>query len=216
MKFRFTAISETKKLGPIPSVIADRGTCPTTCPLKSNGCYADNFPLSMWWGRVNLTLDDLCNKLKALPLGQLWRYAIAGDLPGDGININRGQLNQLVAAAKGTRGFAYTHYLPTPHNKRAIEEAIAEGFTINLSANNFKEVDKYKAMGLPVVTLLPKGTTLNTMTPAGHTVVPCPADTRGVTCSTCKLCSVPHRKVVVGFPTHGSKQHLAERVYQHG
>lgn len=212
MQFRFTRVSETKKLGPIPSVISEASTCPTTCPLKNNGCYAENFPLSMWWKRLSLNLKELSFKIRRLPEGQLWRYAIAGDLPGDGVNINKGQLAELVLANKGRRGFTYTHYLPTPDNLDAIQHAIQNGFVINMSANNLTQADYYMSLDLPTAVVLPSGTTRPVRTPGGNMVVPCPATQGEANCSTCQLCSIINRRVAIGFPAHGAKKKLVNTV----
>ena len=51
-------------------------------------------------------------------------------------------------------------------------------------------------------------------TPAGHTVIACPAETReNVTCASCRLCADPNRKVVIGFRAHGGKARvMSERL----
>jgi len=45
----------------------------------------------------------------------------------------------------------------------------------------------------------------------GQTIVTCPATYRDdVTCATCKLCSVSNRRVIVGFPAHGTRASNAD------
>jgi hypothetical protein len=209
MLYLFVRNSANAKTGNIPQVYAHDSTCPPSCPLQEGGCYAKMGHLLVHWRNANLTLDELCSELRSLPRGIMWRYGVAGDLPGRGNRISAPALRALVAANKGKRGYAYTHKPPTEANLRFMHEAVSRGFTINLSANSPREADELRSTGLPVVTLLPRGGRAPTRTPAGHRIVSCPALTRRITCDGCRLCANPTRKVVVGFPLHGPHK-LAE------
>jgi hypothetical protein len=138
----------------------------------------------------------------------LWRHNQAGDLPGVDGEIDAVALRALVRANKGKRGFTYTHKPMTPANVRAVKSANDSGFTINLSADTLEQVDALKALNVgPVVVVLPWDQKENIQTAAGHGVVICPAVTRdNVTCESCGLCAWKDRKVVIGFPAHGSKK----------
>ena len=93
----------------------------------------------------------------------LWRYAVAGDLPGFSGLIDRAALELLTAANSRRPVIAYTHkpVLDGEHpaaaaNRRCIAEAIAGGFLVNLSANDPHHADALADLGLaPVVTILP-------------------------------------------------------------
>jgi hypothetical protein len=159
---------------------------------------------------------DFCDKIAALPDGQLWRHNQAGDLPGNGLEIDGAALGDLVKANNGRRGFTYTHYNPASgRNAAYIKGANDWGFTINLSANTPEHADKLAALGLgPVVTVLPIDQKENTNTPGGRKIVVCPATIRDdISCATCKLCAVSDRSVIIGFPAHGSQAKKAARVF---
>lgn len=214
--------SGNKKTGPIPVSITSKDTCPSACPLKNNGCYADSWPLGLHWVRVtdgnakqtdpNVALETIAN----LPDGQLWRHNQAGDLPGKGNRINRRSLRRVTKANKGKKGFTYTHKPPTARNLELVREANAGGFTVNLSANTLAHADElveHKAG--PVVVVLDSDTTGNVdvRTPAGRRVVVCPATYRDdVTCASCALCAIPDRKEIIGFPAHGAGKRKASNV----
>lgn len=208
--YLLTRVSSNRKLGPIPVVTASRSTCPSNCALRGNGCYAEYGPTSIHWRRTGehgASLEQLCRELHPLPKGQLWRYAQAGDLPGDGQRIDAQGLEQLVAANRRLRGFTYTHYDPAdPHNAAAIRQANAAGFTINLSANNPAEADRLAALGVgPVACIVPPDATKAFKTPDGRHVSICPASVRpDVTCSSCGICAIAQRKAIIGFPAHGT------------
>lgn len=219
--YHFTRISSNAKTGPIPVTTSSRDTCPTDCAFKGNGCYAESGPIRLHWDKVSAgerggSLEDLCENIKRLPKQQLWRWAQAGDLPGDGRRIDHADLGRLIESNRGRRGFAYTHYDAfDDHNADAIKAANDAGFAINLSANNLEEVDAFAALDIaPVVCVLPIGTTQPLRTEGGNHVIVCPAAIReDVTCATCGICAVVGRKAVVGFPAHGTSARKAQTVF---
>lgn len=214
------------KTGPIPVSTTSSATCPTACPFRSDaagGCYAASGPLALHWravtaGERGTDWRSFVGSIAALPEGALWRHNQAGDLPGDGITIDRDALDALVEANVGRRGFTYTHYLPTGSNGGAVADANARGFTVNLSANDIAHADALADLGIaPVVAVLPSDVdgraTRTVRTPAGRTVVVCPATYRDdVSCATCALCARADRTTIVGFPAHGTGKARASRV----
>lgn len=168
-------------------------------------------PLALHWKRVDsgvktLDLDQFCDAIKALPEGQMWRHNQAGDLPGIGEEIDIEALQKLVEANQGKRGFTYTHKPPTGSNGQAIKSANAQGFTVNLSADNLAEADEFFSLGTaPVCVVLPSDSKKSFRTPNGNKVVICPAAIRdNFSCLDCKLCAKSKRKSIIGFPAHGN------------
>jgi hypothetical protein len=116
-------------------------------------------------------------------------------------------MGYLVAANISKRGFTYTHHAPELGDNAAyIKGSNDWGFTVNLSANTPSHADTLAALEIaPVVVVLDSTQTTNTTTPQGRPIVICPATTRDdVTCETCQLCARVDRKVIVGFPAHGT------------
>lgn len=218
--YHMTRVSGNKKTGPIPVTTASRSTCPT-CPLKGNGCYAESGPLRLHWDKVSDgsrggTLTDLCGEIRQLPKRQLWRYGQAGDLPGDHDRIDVMAMAELVDANARRQGFAFTHYDPRiGTNDLAIANANAQGFTVNLSANDLTHADELYALGVgPVVAVLPIDQAKPTKTPAGRHVSVCPAAVRDdVTCASCGICANATRKAIIGFPAHGAGAKKAQAMF---
>jgi hypothetical protein len=218
--------SRNSKTGPIPVSTTSADTCPAACPFNhqnEGGCYAEaNFHLRQHWNKVSSgkrgdsNWSSFTSQIAKLRDGQLWRHNQAGDLPGEGNEIDTAQLSQLVEANKGKRGFTYTHKPLTAENAAAIKDANANGFTINLSGNNLAHADELASQKIaPVVVVLPASVEGNVTvaTPAGHRVVVCPATYReDVNCASCGLCQVRDRKVIVGFPAHGAGAAAADAV----
>ena len=219
MKYHFTRTSRNRKVGPMPVTMTEKKSCPDCCAFKDAGCYADGFPLSLHWDRVETTgisLSQLCDNVEALPAGQLWRMNAAGDLPGDKTGkIAPVAIKKLTKANKGKKGFTYTHHnTGLKANRETIETANKNGFTINLSGNNLAHADKLMALNIgPVVTVLPVKAKDNLFTPDGHRVVICPAVTgKTENCVTCGLCADVNRKTIIGFPAHGNRKRLADLI----
>jgi hypothetical protein len=209
----FVAETANRKTGPLPVVYAARETCPASCAHYRTSCYAEGGPARLAWNRAGDALDwrELCERVAALPDGELWRYAIAGDLPGRGGRVNRRELRQLVRANRGRRGFTYSHKRGAAA-LAAIRDANAAGFTVNLSADDAGEADELAATGAgPVVVVVPEDAPERSTTPAGRPIVVCPAQTRdGVTCASCQLCQRVDRAVIVGFRAHGARARTAD------
>lgn len=207
MTFQLTLRSSNRKTGPIPVATSSRDTCPTSCGMRE-ACYARYGKLRMVWDRMgrnaSLTWDSFLAKVRALPAHTLWRYAQAGDLPGEGDVLDADMLDELVRANVGKRGFTYTHKPPTPDTVRALAQANAEGFTVNLSADSPAHADVLARHGLPTVVVMPDVGQRVAHTPEGRRIMVCPATYRDVTCAKCACCADAVRSYIVGFPVHGS------------
>jgi hypothetical protein len=215
-----TIKSKNKKTGPIPVSTTSADTCPDACPFKSNGCYADGYPLKGRWDEVTRgerggSFKAFLAQIAALPEGQLWRHNQAGDLPGDGVNINPDDMGELVSSNSGKAGFTFTHYEPhVGSNAEIIADANRGGFTVNLSANNLAHADELAALDIgPVAAVLPADFNgRKTTTPQGRLVAQCPATYNDTSCKDCGLCAKANRKVIVGFPAHGNSKRKASAV----
>ena len=219
--FHITPKSKNAKVGKMAVTTSTATTCPTSCPFKSNGCYADSGPLKLHWDKVTRKErgDDwstFIDKIKDLPTGSKWRHNQAGDLPGDMEKLDDKKCIELAKANKGKRGFTYTHYDVLDNFQNAITVNIMNhlGFTVNVSANNLEHADKLCDLDIaPVATVLPIEQTTNTVTPKGRKVVVCPATYKDdVSCASCMLCEKWDRNVVVGFPAHGTSKKKAAAI----
>ena len=220
MHYHLTATSSNRKTGPIPVSTSLASTCPSTCPLLNQGCYAKTGPLSYHWqhvthGRRGVGFTSFVKQIRQLPSGQVWRHNQAGDLAGKGNVIDGIKLRALVKANVNKRGFTYTHKPIEDHpqaetNRTLITNATAKGFTINVSANSLDQADRYKALQIaPVVVMLPMETPKTLFTAQGNKVIQCPAQYKErVTCASCKLCAIRDRKVIIGFAAHGSARRI--------
>ena len=220
--FHITPKSNNSKVGPMAVTTSTATTCPAACPFRDNGCYAESGPLKLHWMKVTKgERGDIwfkfLDKIKELPAGSKWRHNQAGDLPSDNAqDLDSIKCADLARANIGKRGFTYTHYdvLDNFQNAIIVNSMNNLGFTVNVSANNLDHADKLCDLNIaPVATVLPIEQTTNTVTPKGRKVVVCPATYKdNVSCSDCMLCQKRDRKVIVGFPAHGTGKKKASAI----
>ena len=193
-------------------------------PAEVQGLLRGKRPMNLHWhnvseGKAGGSWDTFTAQIAALPMGQPWRHNQAGDLPGDGDAIDAAKLSALVNANRGKLGWTYTHK-PMDHmhrNRKAVADANANGFVINLSADTLAEADELAALNIgPVVVVLdaPEGAKADTTTPEGRKVITCPATYRDdVTCCF-RLPAMRSREAetIVGFPAHGTYRKAAAAV----
>jgi hypothetical protein len=213
-RYHYIERSDNRKTGPIPTVYSERSTCPPSCKHYRADCYAEDFFTRLNWDKVGqrgVNLETLTAKIKALDAGQLWRFNIAGDLPGFGETVDAAALGEIVAANIGRRGFTYTHKQSEDAIKWA-KHATAWGFTVNLSADDAGHADELAAHGLPVVCIVPSDTPDHTTTPEGRTIKICPAQVnKYMTCAVCELCQKADRRAVIGFRAHGARARITNQ-----
>lgn len=213
MRIHYVKKSANSKTGPIPVTYSERGTCPDSCPHKGDDCYAEDYYTRMTWDKVGKrggSLTDLTSSIQALPENQLWRFNVAGDLPGANESVDAAALGEIVRANLGKSGFTYTHK-KSPDAIKWAAHANNWGFTVNLSADDAGEADALSNNGSPVVCIVPMDTPAKSTTPAGRPIVVCPAQlSDDITCSSCGLCARVNRRVIVGFRAHGTKARITD------
>lgn len=213
MRYQFTRVSSNAKTGPIPTTMTERESCPDTCPLKGSGCYGENFPLSLHWSKVadtGISAQDLADKLIALPILQLWRHNVAGDLPTiDGVNIDPLELLPILKAVKSRKlkTILYTHH-NIESNLYQLELIKSYGVNVNASCENVDQAKFALDHGINAVMVVPIGSP-KTERVGDIKMVACPAQYRdNVTCASCGLCAMDRteKRAVITFEAHGAKK----------
>lgn len=218
-RFSFTRTSGNSKTGPIATSMTTSDSCPDTCSLKGAGCYARFGMAGMHWRKLDqkaaageaLDLQAFIGSILALPKGAAFRHNVAGDLP------DSQTLDAIAAAAqaRNLQGWTYTHRHDESMQPSIAQANAAPGFAVNLSAESPVHADQLKALSVgPVVTVVTpdewSGGTNTSKTPAGNTLVRCPAEyIDSMNCAACMLCAVSTRKGIVAFTAHGSGKNKA-------
>lgn len=211
-------ISDNAKLGKISATMASQVTCPKSCPLYNNGCYAQS-------GRANLTTSRLnsseikfplavmkihAEKIRQLSGRRMLRLNVVGDCDFDeGAKI-------LAQAAKehtekcGMPVFTYTHGHET---KR---ESWGE-ISVLRSCETFGQVKKAHKDGFASAMVVNSHDSDKAVKHEDFTIIPCPQQTgRVANCAACKLCAqgdkLHAKKAVIAFAIHGARATRAKEI----
>lgn len=204
------AFSRNSKTGNMLVTTTSKNSCPSTCKhLTNNSCYASFGPIAIHWGKVtngtrNKGFPYVLEQISKLPNNSVWRYNQAGDLPGHDMYIDANLLQQIADANKHKQGFTYTHKWQNRDYHHLIKSSNQQGFTINISADSIDEAVLASELGIaPVVVTVPHDYPTAKLVYKGVTFITCPAETKKLTCTKCKLCAIPTRKTVIMFHAHG-------------
>jgi hypothetical protein len=195
-------------------------TCPETCLLKKNGCYADNYPLGLHVHRLNdeavnlspiqvaraeaFVIDNSYNA-GPVPTGRALRMHVSGEsrtITGSRI------INAAVGRWKARGGgiaFSYTH---------AWDHVTKEHWTnvsMLASVDSLDQVEYARQNGYApaIVVAEHKSDKAYRMDGCSTKWIPCPAQVNKVGCVDCKIClnadRLYHNDMGVAFAAHGIK-----------
>ena len=244
-KFQLNWTANTKLRGTSKTKVlplrSDAGTCPETCEQKINKtCYAMFGHEGMAWRNLTegtaknfgegwLYLQDRLRELKPAP-GTLLRTNTAGDLPHLGGEV-KGNVLDLMAGMFGLYGlnaYGYTHHRHSEHNLSVIQRLARSGqWLINLSCKTAEHASLMTRRGFACVTVTAHDDERTSwIDEHGVPFVVCPQQLQGssVSCSTCKLCTLPaegqgpdrsrFRRCVVVFKSHGTRKKVFSEFLQ--
>jgi hypothetical protein len=196
--------SENAKVGRASATYASQATCPPSCPLLGNGCYAEKSFTGITTRRLGqspstphqLAIDEA----KAIDTltGQLdLRVHVVGDCPTESGARTIGQAMRRHEAKHGRSAWTYTHAW------RTVRAKAWQGANVLASCDSIADLGKawkqgYKARAL----VLRKGTELfDNLKTLGKTItldngtrlIPCPnqVSSKKPTCIDCRLCMKP-------------------------
>lgn len=234
--------SQNTKTGNIIQSYSSPSSCPVSCPFKESGCYAKSFRTSKVWERADNREDrrfigcqeDLTNALTgALWLGKeendevLFRHNIAGDMAVIGTDkfdiatylsmvtsiMTANYRLKVAGSSKHIKAFTYTHCNYDFYD-RDYMRTMQDYMLVNISCETVNEAIVEKEYGLNVVlTSINPEEDISALKAEGIPAVQCLAQTKGITCKECRLCSRDRESVVI-FKVHGQSKGKARRVIQ--
>jgi hypothetical protein len=209
------AASENRKIGFAAATYVAQQSCPSRCPFRGAGCYAEHGPAGFHTRRLNRAARDAtayrlaeeeARQVAGLPGLLDLRLHVVGDS-----RTRRGTRLLARAAARyagrhGRSVWTYTHgwrRVPRPdwgkvsvlascESPAAVVAAHARGYAAALVVERYERESAYPLAGAD-----------------GFKLIPCPFQTRGVQCVECRLCMDADRlhgsKLVIGFAAHGRR-----------
>ena len=207
--------SDNRKLGAVSATYASQASCPRSCPWFGQGCYAEQGPTGFTTRRLSRSTERNALRIaKAeaqaidrLTGDRLLRLHVVGDARTDSAARVLSAAAQRYSARenaprRGKKVWTYTHswrtvsrhswggavsVLASVETVRDAREAMAQGYAAAVVVAAFEKDSAYQV--------------------DGTTVIPCPNQTRGVTCRDCGLCRDDERLrasgLVIAFEAHG-------------
>lgn len=199
-------------------------TCPDSCPLKNNGCYAETGNAGFQTRRLNALAAKANTKrgrvalireiatLEAAGIRKLsgdrqLRVHVVGDCTDHIAASLVGGAMLDHTAKQGKAAWTYTHAWRTVPKKAWVGAAVVA------SCDHISDIPHARAKGYGTSVLTPKHPTNHLYKLGGETIIPCPAQFkhnghRVVTCEFCTLCKRPdflrEKKLSVGFEPDGT------------
>lgn len=201
-------------------------TCSTSCPLKNEGCYAQSSFVGMIVNRLDKRarnhsplkiaqaevkcIDEAYNG-KRVPQGRDLRIHVSGDsrtIKGTRL------INRAIARWKkrgGNEAWSYTHSWDNVSRKEWSNVSILA------SIESIDQVERARKQGYAPALVISEHPSEKMYILPGSDVkwIPCPAQTRGISCSDCRLCFNSNRlfsqNMGIAFAAHGVKQSNIKR-----
>jgi hypothetical protein len=208
-----TRVSASRKLGPVAATHVAQLSCPKTCVFLGAGCYAEDAHLSAYvTKRLNRGVDSEITKATIASIEADAIDALSGDrdlrlhVVGDSTTVNG--TRKIAAAAErymargGRKAFTYTHAW------RSVPRSAWGDVSVLASCETPADVRAASALGYAAVLVVDKHLEERRHHRGGIDLLPCPQETRGVTCAECRLCMDAGRLrdegLTIAFAVHGS------------
>lgn len=206
--------------------VSIEASCPKSCPLKGEGCYAQLSFVGITTNRLDEEADgfsalqaaraeakviDGSYNGKSVPKGRDLRIHVAGDsrtIAGTKL------INNAVKRWKKRGGgnvWSYTHAWKNVPRKEWDQVSILA------SVSTIDEVPEALSQGYAPTIVVPEHSSDKAYKLEGSDIkwIPCPAQTRGVGCSDCRLCFNADRLLSgnfgIAFSVHGVKKNNIKR-----
>lgn len=205
------------KLGPMcaTTYAPIANSCPVSCPLRDSGCYGQSGPVAIHGARLNAQCYGLSDEtvaiLEAAEIAdgaeRLRKQGVRMPLRlhtfGDARTVSAAV--HLANACEHWPGDAWTY----THAWRNVPRAAWGRVSVLASVESVADAKVALRAGYaPAIVVQDHPSDGRAYDADGVRVIPCPNQTRGVTCSECRLCwradALAKRGAAIAFAAHGS------------
>jgi hypothetical protein len=216
----FVASSDNAKIGHVAATYAPiKQSCPASCPLKDSGCYAQGGNVAFAVRREEAKAGGMsADQVARAEAREIKAYAVKGiadarplrlHVSGDARTNRAAQA--LASAAKTWRQHGGGAVWTYTHAWRNVKRSSwGTSVSVLASVESSHEAKKAIAKGYRVAMIVAEHNSERATVVDGLRYVPCPQQTRGVTCVDCKLCMNPlPTSTVITFAIHGASKKRA-------
>ena len=207
-------LSQNSKIGDASATYVTQDSCPDSCSLKKNGCYAENNLVGIITSKLNKAASGQYKpleiaKAEAAAIGTLTgkrplRVHVVGDCRTNGAAKVVARAMAGHTRKHGMKAWSYTHAW------KGVKAASWLGQSVLASCESTQDAKKAMELGYAVALVVPEFASSKAYMLDGLKVLPCPAQTGDTNCSLCRLCmgskSLLAKKVVIGFEPHGNRK----------
>jgi hypothetical protein len=216
-----TTKTKNRKIGDIAATyLPIKQTCPNSCALKDNGCYAQVGYVGMWMMKLEAKMagvsayDIIRKEAREIAAygpyakGKILRLHVSGDAR------TTASVKLLAAAEKKWDGKVYTY----THAWRNVPRKAWGKISILASCESTGEAKEALKKGYAPALTVAFHPGDKAYMQDGLKIIPCPQQTRGVTCDKCRLCMndamLRDQSAVISFAVHGVRKKRALTVIQ--
>lgn len=201
-----TEKSQNRKTGPVSATYASQATCPTTCPFRGSGCYAESGPTAIITRRLSRSTAgqiEVARQEAAAIRGLSGTRPLRIHVVGDCATDEAAKIVAAAAADHAAPSWTYTHAWAT------VARASWGETSVVASCETTDEIRAAHARGYATCIVVARHPSRKVYEIDGCKIVPCPAESvEGVTCATCGICTrdtkIREKGLTVGFAAHGS------------
>jgi hypothetical protein len=208
--------TDNRKLGLVSATYASQSSCPRSCPWFGAGCYAEVGHVAHTTRRLNRSALRSpvevarveARAIDTLTGDRLLRLHVVGDCRTNAAARVLGQACRRYARCgmlprRGKKVWTYTHAWRT-----VARESWGDAVSVLASVETVRDARVAMAAGYAAAVVVAAFERSSAYLVDGVTVLPCPEQTRGVSCRDCGLCRDDERlrrsALVIGFQAHGS------------
>jgi hypothetical protein len=207
--------SDNRKIGNVATTYASQASCPKSCPFFNNGCYAESGFTGFTTRRLNKATTDFTTEQDVANSEASVIDRMSGKLPlrlhvvGDCATPEAAATVSAAAGRYIERGgqkvWTYTHAWRKVNRKHWGKVSVLASTE---SVHGIRMARKRGYAAAIVVESHPADGKAYTLD--GEKIIPCPEQTRGLTCDQCRLCwndeSLKKRKATIAFAAHGQSE----------
>lgn len=198
--------SANKKIGDASATYVSQSSCPASCPFMGNGCYAESGPIGIHTSRLNRSnissVVELAKQEAASIQEKLTgRYPLRLHVVGDCSTDEAASIVSEAVVSYRKPVWTYTHAW------KDVKRESWKRVSVLASVETVADIPKARQNGYATAIVVDQHPSVSKYKIGNEQVIPCPAETKGVKCTDCKLCwddtRLRDNKLTIGFAAHG-------------